>query len=123
MNFESFFQAANENQAVISIDSEKQSSGSFLSNEALFQLPLISLIVLLLAKDRRKPYVSEVGQLVGESIEDSMFGFKGSSQHIGWSANLRVRTVKALSFLEEANLIEIQNRKGRLQITELGKKS
>jgi predicted transcriptional regulator len=51
-----------------------------------------------------------------------MFGFKGSSQHIGWSANLRVKTVKALSFLEEANLIEIQNRKGRLQITELGKK-
>jgi hypothetical protein len=39
MNFESFFQAANETQAVISIDNEKQSSGSFLSNEALFQLP------------------------------------------------------------------------------------
>ena len=75
-----------------------------------------------MAKDKRKPRVSEIGQLVGESIEASMPGFKGSAQHIGWSANLRIRTVKAISVLEYSKLIEIPNNKGRIKITELGKK-
>lgn len=122
MNFDSFFEKVKESKAIIEIDQESTYESNLLNNEALFQLPLISLIVLLLAKDRRKPFVSEIGQLVGESIEDSMYGFKGSSQHIGWSANLRVRTVKAISFLEQSNLIIIENRKGRVKITGLGKK-
>jgi hypothetical protein len=122
MNFDSFFEKVKASKAIIGVDQEFASESNLLNNEALFQLPLISLIVLLLAKGRRKPFVSEIGQLVGESIEDSMYGFKGSSQHIGWSANLRVRTVKAISFLEQANLIIIENRKGRVQITDLGKK-
>ncbi|GAA6132794.1 hypothetical protein NBRC116187_31540 [Halopseudomonas sabulinigri] len=75
-----------------------------------------------MAKDRRKPKVAEVGQLVGESIEASMIGFKGSAQHVGWSANLRVRTVNAITFLESASLIQVDNRKGRLAITDVGKK-
>lgn len=122
MNFDSFFEKVKSSNAIIEIEQRVSYDANLLSNEALFQLPLISLIVLLFAKDKRKPYISEIGQLVGESIEDSMYGFKGSSQHIGWSANLRVRTVKAISFLEQANLIVIENRKGRVQITELGKK-
>ncbi|KAB7704852.1 hypothetical protein GBN32_17335 [Plesiomonas shigelloides] len=122
MNFDSFFEKVKNSNAIIEIEQRVSYDANLLSNEALFQLPLISLIVLLFAKDKRKPYISEIGQLVGESIEDSMYGFKGSSQQIGWSANLRVRTVKAISFLEQANLIVIENRKGRVQITELGKK-
>lgn len=122
MNFDVFFNQVEQSNVTIDIDSSSVPKHHLLNNEALFQLPLISLIVLLMAKDRRKPFVSEVGQLVGESIERSMSGFKGSSQHIGWSANLRVRTVKALSFLEQAQLVEINNRKGRVKITSLGKK-
>lgn len=122
MNFNTFFKQAEKYNLTIDIDNCSFSKSHLLNNEALFQLPLISLIVLLMAKDRRKPFVSEIGQLVGESIESSMSGFKGSSQHIGWSANLRVRTVKAISFLENAQLVEINNRKGRVAITSLGKK-
>lgn len=70
MNFDSFFEKVKESKAIIEIDQESTFESNFLNNEALFQLPLISLIVLLLAKDRRKPFVSEIGQLVGESIED-----------------------------------------------------
>jgi len=122
MNFDSFFDQAEKNNLTIEVDSESISYGDTLGNEALFQLPLISLIILLLSKDKRKPFVSEIGQLVGECIEISMPGFKGSSQHIGWSANLRVRCVKALSFLECAELVLVHNRKGRIAITPLGKK-
>jgi len=121
MNFEEFFSSVKVSNVVLNIDSEF-SAVRFLNNEALFQLPLIALIVLLMAKDRRKPRISEVGQLVGESIEASMPGFKGSSQNIGWSANLRIRTVKAIGFLELANLIVVDNLKSRLKITDLGKK-
>jgi len=78
------------------------------------------MVVLLMAKGRRKPIVSEVGQLVGESLEASIPAFKGSSQHLGWSSNLRVRTVKAISFLELTNLIVVDNRKSRVKATELG---
>lgn len=123
MNFDTFFNIIESKKVVLNFQFRRtEGKGYLLNNEALFQLPLISLIVLLMAKDRRKPPVSEIGQLVGECLEASMIGFKGSAQHIGWSANLRVRTVKAVSFLERAELIEIQSRKGSIQISELGKK-
>lgn len=122
MNFDSFFDRISNLDAEISLNSYEPEKTHLLNNEALFQLPLISLIILLLAKDRRKPRIPEIGQLVGESIEESMSGFKGSAQHVGWSANLRVRTVKAVSFLEQTNLISVSNRKGKIAITELGKK-
>jgi len=122
MNFDTFFEQAEVSNIKVEFGSLSNYSNRLLDNEALFQLPLISLIVLLMAKDRRKPRVSEVGQLVGESLESSMYGFKGSAQHIGWSANLRVRTVKAMVFLEHSKLVEIHNKKGRVEITELGKK-
>lgn len=121
MNFEEFFSSVQDSNVILNVGSEF-STARFLNNEALFQLPLIALIILLMAKDRRKPKISEIGQLVGESIEASMPGFKGSSQNIGWSANLRIRTVKAISFLELANLVVVENLKSRLKITELGKK-
>lgn len=122
MNFEIFFDQVEETGLAIPLGLGGYKSSILLSNEALFQLPLISLIILVMVKDKRKPFVSEIGQLVGASIEDSMPGFKGSSQHLGWSANLRVRTVKAISFLEHSELIVISNRKGRIKITDLGKK-
>lgn len=121
MNFEEFFSSVQESNVVLNIDSDF-STTRFLNNEALFQLPLIALIILLMAKDRRKPRISEIGQLVGESIEASMPGFKGSSQNIGWSANLRIRTVKAIGFLELTNLVVVDNLKSRIKITGLGKK-
>ena len=122
MTFEKFFSQLSKSKTAIKFDDAIMEKNHLLNNEALFQLPLISLIVLLMAKDKRKPRVSEIGQLVGESIEASMSGFKGSAQHIGWSANLRIRTVKAVSFLERTNLVEIDNRKGRIKISDLGKK-
>lgn len=122
MNFDSFFENISNLSSDIKFDNPRSSQTHLLNNEALFQLPLISIIVLVLAKDRRKPRVPEIGQLVGESIEASMLGFKGSAQHVGWSANLRVRTVKAISFLELAELIKVNNRKGKVDITDLGRK-
>lgn len=123
MKFDDFFSSIESKNLFIDFRSRGAGGNDYLlNNEALFQLPLISLIVLLMAKDRRKPPVSEIGQLVGESLEATMIGFKGSAQHIGWSANLRVRTVKAVSFLEHSGLIEIQSRKGKIQISQLGKK-
>ncbi|MCR3964816.1 hypothetical protein NUK45_17665 [Aeromonas veronii] len=121
MNFDTFFDRLSQQPSSIHVI-EYKIKDQLLNNEALFQLPLISLIILLMAKDKRKPNISEIGQLVGECIEASMPGFRGSAQHIGWSANLRIRTVKALSFLEMAKLIIINNRDKKLQITDLGKK-
>ncbi|WP_133179622.1 hypothetical protein [Shewanella decolorationis] len=122
MNFDDFFDSVSNETIYFNTKRKNNYHSQFLSNEALFQLPLISIIILLLAKDRRKPLVSEIGQLVGESIELSLPGFKGSAQHIGWSANLRIRTVKALSYLELTNLIGVEKSSNRVFVTELGKK-
>jgi len=128
MNFDKFFANLKNRKMDISYDVEYITADhnnytyNLLDNEALFQMPLICLIVLMMAKDRRKPYVAEIGQMVSESIEASMPAFKSSAQNIGWSANLRVRTVKAMIFLENAGLVEVMSRKGRIDITELGKK-
>lgn len=119
MNFDTFFSTHSN----IALD-EPVNDGrrAELGSDALFQLPLIALVILVLAKDKRKPKVFELGQFVGETLEGSMPGFNGSSQQLGWSATLRIRTVTALNFLDYVGLVSIENNRGRINITELGKK-
>lgn len=122
MNFENFFieVESSENNITMPPDSDKRAE--LLDNETLFQLPLISLIVLIIASGKRKPLVSELGQLVGESIEIVFTGFKGSARNLGWSALLRIRTVKSVSFLEMTGFLEIRKKDNRLSVTNKGKK-
>lgn len=122
MNYDEFFESVTRREISIVVLEKDVQKNYQLSNEALFQLPLISMILLLLAKDRRKPIVTEIGQMVGESIEASLIGFKGSSNHLGWSAILRIRTVKAISFLERSGMIEIRKSDNRMLATTLGQK-
>lgn len=108
MNYESFFSAIKEDGLELTFErTSRRPSPSRLSNEALFHLPLLAITILVISQGRRKPPVNQIGQLVGECFERVFVGFKGSSQHLGWSANLRMRTVRALSFLEAAFLVTI----------------
>lgn len=122
MNFDEFFTEAEQGNIHLSFDDVDIAGQHRLSNEALFHLPLLAMTILLLSKSRRKPKSEEIGQLVGECFERTFSGFKGSSQHLGWSANLRMRTVKALTFLELASLVEVDREDSRIKIKELGKK-
>lgn len=122
MNFENFFIEVERRGSDIFIPSDAETNSHLLDNETLFQLPLISLIVLIITSGQRKPIISELGQLVGESIERVFTGFKGSARHLGWSALLRVRTVKSVSFLELSGFVEVRNKDNRLVVTEKGRK-
>lgn len=122
MDYEEFFQEASEKEIVLSLDQFSDSATHRLSNEALFHLPLLAMTILLLSKTRRKPKSDELGQLIGECFERTFSGFKGSSQHLGWSANLRMRTVKALTFLETVSLVVVDRHDSRIKATEFGKK-
>lgn len=93
-----------------------------LDNEALFQLPLLAMTILAISKGRSKPELPEIGQLVGECLERTVAGFKGSSQEIGWSGNLRIRTIKALTFLESTGQVTIDKVTREISATDLGKK-
>lgn len=121
MNYERFFAAVESTGIEVSFDNPRETPTARLSNEALFHLPLLASTVLMLAKGRRKPRSSELGQLIGECFERTFAGFKGSSQHLGWSANLRVRTVRALTFLETAGLVEVESNTKRLSATQRGR--
>lgn len=122
MDYEEFFQEASEKKIVLSPEKFSDSVNHRLSNEALFHLPLLAMTILLLSKTRRKPKADELGQLIGECFERTFSDFKGSSQHLGWSANLRMRTVKALTFLEAVSLVEVDLHDSRIKATEFGKK-
>jgi hypothetical protein len=97
-----------------------EKKASVLNNEALFHIPLLASVILFLAKLRRKPRTIEIGQLVGECLEATLVGFKGSAQKLGWSANLRVRTVYALRFLELKGYVVV-DKSGIISCTETGK--
>lgn len=122
MSFENFFLEVEKTENSIFLSADTNGRTCLLDNEALFQLPLISLIVLIIASGQRKPAISELGQLIGESIESVFTGFKGSARHLGWSALLRVRTVKAVSFLELSGFVEIRNKDSRLAVTNKGQR-
>ena len=93
-----------------------------LTNDALFHLPLIAICVLTVAKDQdSKVSAGQMGRLVGLLIENTISGFKGSSQLLGWSSTLRYRTAEAISFLEQVKLIEVSKDR-KITITEDGNK-
>lgn len=121
MNFDVFFEEVDRSPITVTVEDDSYIGRPSLDNEALFQIPFICMAILVISKGHRKPLVSQLGQLIGECLEQTTPSFKGSSQHLGWSANLRVRTVKALSSLELMNLVVVNNRNSRVQITELGK--
>lgn len=122
MNYNEFFNEAKEREVLIEFNSFETFTSHKLSNEALFHLPLLAMTILLLSKSRSKPKSDEIGQLVGECFERTFKGFKGSSQYLGWSANLRMRTVKALTFLEASDLIKVNTSESKIKITDIGKK-
>lgn len=122
MNFEKFFIEAKRLEVKLDLPNERSETPNLLSNEALFHLPLLAMIILMMSKGTKKPRSNELGQVVGDCIERTLAGFKGSSQHIGWSANLRIRTIKALSFLELADLVHVDQNAKLITATEKGKK-
>lgn len=122
MDFKDFCQEAKRLKLALNSKDIEEVIPPRLDNEALFHLPFISMVILLMSKDSIKPKVTDLGQLVGDSFERTFLAYKSSSQHLSWSANLRIRTVKALSFLEMSGLIIVNNRKGKVVATDLGKK-
>lgn len=122
MNFDEFFALAEGRGIRVDSNHNVRESVVYLSNEALFQLPLLAMVIMVFAKGRRKPVPEELGQLVGECLERAVAGFKGSPQGIGWSANLRIRTVKALTFLEAAGLVVVTPPRREISLNELGRK-
>jgi hypothetical protein len=117
-----FFNEARRLGLKLNLSGECPSPMHTLDNEALFQLPLLAMTILAISKGRSKPNLPEIGQLVGECLERIVAGFKGSSQDIGWSGNLRIRTIKALTFLESTGQITIDKVTREISATDLGKK-
>lgn len=117
-----FFSEARRLGLKLNLSGEGASPMHTLDNEALFQLPLLAMTILAISKGRSKPDLPEIGQLVGECLERTVAGFKGSSQDIGWSGNLRIRTIKALTFLELTGQITIDKVTREISATDLGKK-
>ncbi|MCY1288092.1 hypothetical protein D9M70_371110 [compost metagenome] len=122
MNFREAVSVARAESTSLLTQSDPKSRHDVLGNESLFHTPLIALTIILLARSRSKPKQDEIGMLVGVCFEKSLASFKGSSQELGWSANLRIRTVKALTFLENAGLISTDISNSRIEATESGKK-
>lgn len=121
MSLHAFFSEAERMDLRVVLSAEPNVLTHTLSNEALFQLPLLAMTILAIAKGRSKPSLSEIGQLVGECLERTVAGFKGSSQDIGWSANLRIRTIKALTFLEATGLATVNRQTKEVVATDLGR--
>lgn len=119
--FEAVSVARNEAERFIT-HSVPRSRKDALQNESLFHMPLIALTIMLLAKGKSKPRVDEIGMFVSMCFEQSLQIFKGSSQELGWSANLRIRTVKALTFLESADFVTVNKNTYRLETTPVGRK-
>lgn len=117
-----FFSEARRLNLKLNLSGEEHSPAHTLDNEALFQLPLLAMVILALSKGRAKPVLPEIGRLVGECLERTVAGFKWSSQDIGWSGNLRIRTVKALTFLESTGQVSIDAVTREISATALGKK-
>jgi hypothetical protein len=120
MKFAEFFETVKSKGVEVAFDHSGALEPARLNNEAMFHLPLIAITVLMLAKGRSKPKVDALGQLVGECFEHTLSGFRGSAQHLGWSAALRLRTVQALTFLEASGLVIVRSNDNTVVATDEG---
>jgi hypothetical protein len=116
-----FFSDAEKLNVRLKLPVQEITPAHFLNNEALFQLPLLAMTILAITRGGSKPLVPQIGELVGECLERTVVGFKGSSQYIGWSANLRIRTIKALTFLETTDQVIVDVKTRRISATDLGR--
>src|SRR5688572_23353906 len=122
MKFSEFFEAIKDEGLEVQFDHSAKIEPVRLNNEAMFHLPLIAITVLMLSKGRSKPKVDILGQLIGECFEQTFSGFRGSAQHLGWSAALRLRTVQALTFLEASGLVVVRSGDKSVVATEEGQR-
>lgn len=122
MDFDDFFDAVETEGLELTFATSEPLPPLRLSNEAMFHLPLIAITILMIAKGRSKPKVDSIGQLVGECFEGNFSGFRGSAQHLGWSAALRLRTVQALTFLETAGLVDVKGADKSIAATAQGQR-
>ena len=122
MSFVEIMEVASSEAPRIMTHNTPRSRKDALQNESLFHMPLIALTILMLAKGKSKPRADEIGMLVGICFEESLVTFRGSTQELGWSANLRIRTVRALTFLETTKLISVNKNTFRLETTPSGRK-
>jgi len=122
MSFREAVQVARTESRLLSSSYISKDHSDILGNETLFHIPLIALTIVLLARSRAKPKRDEIGMLIGKCFEQSIASFKGSTQELGWSANLRVRTVKALTFLEDTGMVVVNKHNSRIETTEAGQK-
>ncbi|KRB08071.1 hypothetical protein [Lysobacter sp. Root690] len=121
MKFAEFFSQIRADGIEIEFDYTHGSPPPRLNNEAMFHLPLIAITILMISKGHVKPASEEIGQLIGDCYERTFPGFRGSAQHLGWSASLRVRTVQALAFLEQAELVEVDSTSKKISATAAGR--
>jgi hypothetical protein len=122
MNFQEVMKAARTESQHLRTSYSSRHYGDVLGNETLFHIPLIALTIVMLAGSRAKPKRDDIGMLIGSCFEQSIASFKGSTQELGWSANLRVRTVKALTFLEDTGLVSVNKSNLRIETSDAGKK-
>ena len=70
MNYDDFFKEAIRLNLRPPLNSFQVTYHSSLDNEALFQLPLLAMVILTLSKGKRKPKFAELGQLVGDHLPE-----------------------------------------------------
>lgn len=121
MNFREAIQVARSESPTLTFSYSSKERTDILGNETLFHIPLIALTIVLLASSRSKPKYNDIGMLISNCFEQSIASFKGSTQELGWSTNLRVRTVKALTFLEDTGMVAININNSRIEASEAGK--
>ncbi|HAU0839799.1 TPA: hypothetical protein ACT9A3_002998 [Legionella pneumophila] len=92
-----------------------------LENDALFHLPFLAMAILAICKNRKyQPETGSIGEIMGIVFERTFVAFKSSKQMLSWSANLRARIVKAIIFLETAQLANVSDK--HIISTQIGKR-
>lgn len=105
--YDVFMENAKDLQIILGAEI-KEIDYSPLTNEALFHLPFLVLAILCITKGRKKVTTADLGHSFSQAFERTITGYRKGSQMISWSANLRLRTVKALEFLECSSMVSIK---------------
>lgn len=87
MDFDSFFESLKETNIVIKVDKKKLEKPRPLNNDALFQLPLICLVLLLMAKIKLNHMSQRLGNWLVNALKQAC---RDSKAHPNTLAGLQI---------------------------------
>lgn len=104
-----FSEEARKAQLHLQIDSDKLDQALLFGTDGVFHVPLLALCILIIARSKKVDlWTADLAAWTGATLGRHFAGSPGTQRKLEWSLQHRKRCADALVFLENVQLVSVQ---------------